>query len=127
MQLTGSFDPLYAEAFINVNKYDLFFEILMVNNTKYNLLNIQMEFSSNVEVLVLEKAQSVNLRPFESVMLRTQLRFAAAEFGVIFGYINYDNHAGLEQPYLITEEIKIDYMQYIEPAVISETNFKIEW
>jgi len=25
IQLTGSFDPLYAEAFIKVNKYDLFF------------------------------------------------------------------------------------------------------
>ena len=25
VQLTGSFDPIYAEAFINVNKYDLFF------------------------------------------------------------------------------------------------------
>ena len=60
-------------------------------------------------------------------MLRSQLRFAASQFGIVYGYINYDNHAGLEQPYLITEEIKIDYMQYIQPAVISETNFKIEW
>ena len=125
--MTGSFDPLYSEAFVNVNKYDLFFEILLINTTKYNLLNIQVEFSSNAEVLVLEKAQSVNLRPQEAVMLRTQLRFSACEFGVIYGYINYDNHAGLEQPYLITEEIRIDYMQYIEPANISETNFKIEW
>ena len=60
-------------------------------------------------------------------MLRTQLRFSSCEFGVIYGYINYDNQAGLEQPYLITEEIRIDYMQYIQPASISETNFKIEW
>ena len=77
VQLTGSFDPLYAEAFVNVNKYDLFFEILLINNTKHNLLNIQIEFSSNVEVIILEKAQSVNLRPFESVLLRTQIRFSA--------------------------------------------------
>lgn len=103
VQLTGSFDPLYAEAFIRVNKYDLFFEILLINNTKANLLNVQIEFTSNAAVLVLEKAQSVNLRPFESVMLRTQLRFTDSEFGVIYGYINYDNQAGLEQPYIITE------------------------
>lgn len=102
MQLTGSFDPLYAEAFVTVNKYDLFFEILLINNTKYNLLNIQLEFSSNAEVIVLEKAQSVNLRPHESVMLRTQLRFVSCDFGIVYGYINYDNQAGLEQPYLIT-------------------------
>jgi vesicle coat complex subunit len=42
VQLTGSFDPLYAEAFIRVNKYDLFFEILLINNTKANLLNAQI-------------------------------------------------------------------------------------
>lgn len=42
VQLTGSFDPLYAEAFIKVNKYDLFFEILLINNSKSNLLNIQI-------------------------------------------------------------------------------------
>jgi coatomer subunit beta len=127
VQLTGSFDPLYAEAFVRVNKYDLFFEILLINNSKSNLLNIQIEFSSSVEVLVLEKAQSVNLRPAESVLLRTQLRFSESEFGVIYGFINYDNQAGLEQPYLITEEITIDYMQFVEPAELSETNFKLEW
>lgn len=76
VQLTGSFDPLYAESFIRVNKYDLFFEILMINNTKSNLLNVQIEFTSNAQVLVLEKAQSVNLRPHEAVMLRTHLRFS---------------------------------------------------
>lgn len=102
VQLTGSFDPLYAEAFVRVNKYDLFFEILLINNSKANLLNIQIEFSSNVELLVLEKAQSVNLRPSESVFLRTQLRFTESEFGTVYGFINYDNQAGLEQPYLIT-------------------------
>jgi len=96
-----------------VNKYDLFFEILLINNSKSNLLNIQIEFSSSVEVLVLEKAQSVNLRPAESVMLRNQLRFSESEFGVIYGFINYDSQAGLEQPYLITEEITIDYMQFV--------------
>jgi coatomer subunit beta len=42
VQLTGSFDPLYAEAFVRVNKYDLFFEILLINNSKSNLLNIQI-------------------------------------------------------------------------------------
>lgn len=91
------------------------------------MLNIQIEFSSSVEVLILEKAQSVNLRPNESVLLRTQLRFSESEFGVIYGFISYDNQAGLEQPYLITEEISIDYMQFVEPAELSETNFKLEW
>ena len=55
------------------------------------------------------------------------MRFSGSEFGVIYGYINFDNHAGLEQPYLITEEINIDYMQFIQPARISEEDFKSVW
>jgi len=46
-------------------------------------------------------------------MLRSQLRFTDSEFGIIYGYINYDNQAGLEQPYIITEEVNIDYMQFV--------------
>ena len=64
VQLTGHFDPLYAESFINVNKYDISFEILLVNTTKNNMLNVQVEFSSTAEIMILEKALSVNLRPY---------------------------------------------------------------
>lgn len=53
VQLTGAFDPLYSEAFVTVNKYDIFFEILLINTSKSNLLNIQIEFSSPVATLVL--------------------------------------------------------------------------
>ena len=52
--------------------------------------------------------------------MRTQLRFVGLEFGVIYGYINFDNHSGLEQPYLITEEISVDYMGFILPAKIRQ-------
>ncbi len=115
VQLTGYFDPIYAESFVKINKYDVFFEIILVNTSKSNLLNIQVEFSSSTEIMVLEKAQSVNLRPGEMVKLRAHIRFVT-QFGSVYGYINYDNQAGLEQPYLITEEIKIDFMQFIVPA-----------
>ena len=64
VQLTGYFDPLYAESFVTVNKYDILFEILLINNTKNNLLNVHIEFSSTSEIIVLEKAQSINLRPY---------------------------------------------------------------
>jgi coatomer subunit beta len=75
VQLTGYFDPIYAESFVKINKYDVFFEIILVNTSKSNLLNIQVEFSSSTEIMVLEKAQSVNLRPGEMVKLRAHIRF----------------------------------------------------
>lgn len=34
IQLTGYSDPVYAEAFVDFHKYDINFEILLVNRTK---------------------------------------------------------------------------------------------
>lgn len=42
VQLTGYFDPLYAESFVTVSKNDIFFEILLINTTKANMLNVQV-------------------------------------------------------------------------------------
>ncbi len=46
IQLTGNFDPLYAESFITANKNDISFEILLINTTKSNMLNVQIEFAA---------------------------------------------------------------------------------
>ena len=63
VQLTGRFDPIYAEAFITVNKYDIFFDISLTNCTKINLSNVQIEFASTAKTMVLERALTVHLRP----------------------------------------------------------------
>ena len=63
VQLTGYFDPIYAETFVTVKNYDVFFEILLVNIGTVNLLNVQMEFTSKAEISVLEKAETCNLKP----------------------------------------------------------------
>jgi coatomer subunit beta len=33
VQLTGYSDPIYAEAFVNIHKYDITFEVLLINRT----------------------------------------------------------------------------------------------
>lgn len=53
VQLTGYFDPIYAETFVTVRNYDVFFDVLLINNSKVNLLNVQVEFFSNSEIFVL--------------------------------------------------------------------------
>lgn len=40
IQLTGYSDPVYAEAFVDFHKYDINFEILLVNRTKEMLQNV---------------------------------------------------------------------------------------
>lgn len=127
VQLTGYFDPIYAETFVTVRNYDVFFDILLINNSSINLLNVQVEFFSNSEILVLEKAAVVNLKPGQSTTGRCHIKFAKSEFGSIFGSINYDNHAGIEQAYLVTQEIRIDFLQFIEPVQISMSEFRRLW
>lgn len=67
------------------------------------MLNVQVEFSSNSDVLVLEKAANLNLKPGQSATARAHIKFTKSEFGSVFGNINYDNQAGIEQAYLVTE------------------------
>jgi len=33
IQLSGYSDPIYAEAFVDIHKYDILFEILFINQT----------------------------------------------------------------------------------------------
>lgn len=33
VQLTGYTDPIYAEAFVNIHKFDILFEVLLINRT----------------------------------------------------------------------------------------------
>lgn len=102
VQLTGYFDPIYAETFVTVKNYDVFFEILLINIGTVNLLNVQIEFTSKTEISVLEKAETCNIKPGESVTVRSHIKFSNSEFGSLFGSINYDNQAGIEQAYLVT-------------------------
>ena len=60
-------------------------------------------------------------------MVRCHIKFANSEFGSLFGSINYDNQAGIEQAYLVTEEIKIDFLQFITPVLIPMATFRDLW
>jgi coatomer subunit beta len=47
--------------------------------------------------------------------------------GLIYGSINYENIAGIEQAYLITKEINIDLIDFIVPASIAILQFRRLW
>lgn len=61
VQLTGYSDPIYAEAFVNIHKYNITFEILLVNRTNKVLQNVFIEFFTQNENKSLEKPNSVTL------------------------------------------------------------------
>lgn len=45
-QLTGFSDPVYAEAYVNVNQYDIVLDVLVVNQTSDTLQNVTLELAT---------------------------------------------------------------------------------
>lgn len=45
-QLTGFSDPVYAEAYIHVNQYDIVLDVLVVNQTSDTLQNCTLELAT---------------------------------------------------------------------------------
>jgi hypothetical protein len=50
-QLTGFSDPVYAEAYVNVNQYDIVLDVLIVNQTTDTLQNVALELATLGESL----------------------------------------------------------------------------
>jgi len=45
-QLTGFSDPVYAEAYVNVNQFDIVLDVLVVNQTADTLQNLTVELAT---------------------------------------------------------------------------------
>lgn len=50
-QLTGFSDPVYAEAYVHVNQYDIVLDVLVVNQTSDTLQNCTLELATLGEEL----------------------------------------------------------------------------
>ena len=127
IQLTGYSDPIYAEAFMKIHKYDIIFDILLVNRINKPLQNVSVEFSTQGDLRVLEKPQQVILGPLQSVQTRMCIKLSSSEAGIIFASINFENSAGLTQSYIITNEIMVDLVDFIYPAEIEDEEFRKCW
>ena len=56
-QLTGFSDPVYAEAYVNVNQYDIVLDVLIANQTKDTLQNCTLELATLGDLKLVEKPQ----------------------------------------------------------------------
>ena len=46
IQLTGFSDPVYAEAYVNINQYDIVLDVLVVNQTSDTLQGLNLELAT---------------------------------------------------------------------------------
>ncbi|XP_045459801.1 coatomer subunit beta [Melitaea cinxia] len=127
-QLTGFSDPVYAEAIVAVNQYDIVLDVLVVNQTDDTLQNCTVELATLGELRLVERPTGVVLAPRDFASIRAHVKVASTENGIIFGNIVYEvSGAGTDRGVVVLNDIHIDIVDYIQPAACSDADFRHMW
>lgn len=86
-QLTGFSDPVYAEAYVHVNQYDIVLDVLIVNQTSDTLQNCTLELATLGDLKLVERPHPVVLAPHDFCNIKANVKVSSTENGVIFGNI----------------------------------------
>nr|XP_006812914.1 PREDICTED: LOW QUALITY PROTEIN: coatomer subunit beta-like [Saccoglossus kowalevskii] len=127
-QLTGFSDPVYAEAYVHVNQYDIVLDVLIVNQTSDTLQNCTLELATLGDLKLVEKPQPVTMAPHDFCNIKANVKVASTENGIIFGNIVYDvSGAANDRNVVVLNDIHIDIMDYIVPASCTDAEFRQMW
>ncbi|XP_048333283.2 coatomer subunit beta-1 [Ziziphus jujuba] len=127
LQLTGLSDPVYAEAYVTVHHYDIVLDVTVINRTKETLQNLCLELATMGDLKLVERPQNYTLSPESSKQIKANIKVSSTETGVIFGNIVYETSNVHERTVVVLNDIHIDIMDYISPAVCSDTAFRTMW
>ncbi|XP_022103946.1 coatomer subunit beta-like [Acanthaster planci] len=127
-QLTGFSDPVYAEAYININQYDIVLDVLIVNQTADTLQACSLELATLGDLKLVEKPQPMTLAPHDFCNIKANVKVASTENGIIFGNIVYDVSGAVnDRNVVVLNDIHIDIMDYIIPAHCTDQEFRSMW
>ncbi|CCD61981.1 Coatomer subunit beta [Caenorhabditis elegans] len=128
IQLAGFSDPIYAEAYVNVNQYDIVLDVLIVNQTSDTLQNVSLELATVGDLKLVDKPTPVTLAPNDFSNIKATVKVASTENGVIFSTISYDvTGSTSDRNCVYLQDIKIDIMDYIVPGNVTDTEFRTMW
>ncbi|MBW0466648.1 hypothetical protein O181_006363 [Austropuccinia psidii MF-1] len=127
VQLTGFSDPVYAEAYVNVNQFDIMLDVLIVNQTSETLQNLTVEFATLGDLKLVERPTPHTLGPMSFQSIKATIKVSSTETGVIFGNIFYDGPATVDGHCVVLNDIHIDILDYIKPAFCNEAQFRSMW
>ncbi|XWS17908.1 hypothetical protein CRYUN_Cryun33cG0109000 [Craigia yunnanensis] len=127
LQLTGFGDPVYAEAYVTVHHYDIVLDVTVINRTKETLQNLCVELATMGDLKLVEHPQNYTLAPESSKQIKANIKVSSTETGVIFGNIVYETSNVLERTVVVLNDIHIDIMDYISPAVCTDAAFRTMW
>lgn len=127
-QLTGFSDPVYAEAIVAVNQYDIVLDVLVVNQTDDTLQNCCVELATLGDLRLVERPGAVVLAPRDYATIKAHVKVASTENGIIFGNIVYEvSGASMDRGVVVLNDIHIDIVDYIQPAVCTDADFRQMW
>ncbi|KAL3994851.1 Coatomer subunit beta [Acanthocheilonema viteae] len=127
-QLAGFSDPVYAEAYVNINQYDIVLDVLIVNQTNDTLQNVCLELSTVGDIKLLDKPTPLTLAPRDFSNIKATVKVVSTENGVIFSVIAYDVCGSTsDRNCVYLEDIHIDIMDYIVPGNCTDTEFRHMW
>ncbi len=127
-QLTGFSDPVYAEAYVHVNQFDIVLDVLIVNQTSDTLQNLTLELATLGDLKLVEKPQALTLAPRDFTNVKANIKVASTENGIIFGNIVYDiTGAASDRNCVVLNDIHIDIMDYIFPTTCTDQEFLQMW
>uniref|UniRef100_A0A7S0ZID4 Coatomer subunit beta n=1 Tax=Timspurckia oligopyrenoides TaxID=708627 RepID=A0A7S0ZID4_9RHOD len=128
VQLTGMSDPVYAEAQVVIQSFDVFLDMTLINKSMDTLQNVTLEWATMGDLKLCERPPSITLAPGAQKMLRTNIKVSSTDTGIIFGNIVYDiGSAGGKSGCVILNDIHIDIMDYIRKGEVSDVAFRSMW
>eukprot|EP01128_Nolandella_sp_AFSM9_P004837 TRINITY_DN2257_c0_g1_i1.p1 TRINITY_DN2257_c0_g1~~TRINITY_DN2257_c0_g1_i1.p1 ORF type:complete len:318 (-),score=66.98 TRINITY_DN2257_c0_g1_i1:58-1011(-) len=128
VQLTGFSDPVYAEAFVDVHQYDITLNVTVINQTPDTLRQLSLELATLGDLKLVERPSSHSLGPYAKMTIVAHIKVSSTENGAIFGSLVYETSAaGGRENVVVLNEIKVDIIEYIEPAYTDETKFRQMW
>uniref|UniRef100_A0A914CKB2 Coatomer subunit beta n=1 Tax=Acrobeloides nanus TaxID=290746 RepID=A0A914CKB2_9BILA len=128
IQLAGFSDPVYAEAYVNVNQYDIVLDVLVVNQTSDTLQNLSLELSTVGDLKLVDKPTPLTLAPHDFTNIKATVKVTSTENGIIFSTIAYDVRGSTsDRNCVYLQDIRIDIMDYIVPGTCTDTEFRTMW
>ena len=123
-QLTGFSDPVYAEAVVTIQQFDIVLDLLIVNQTTETLQNLAVDIACLGDLKLVERPTPHTLAPHGFHNLTATIKVSSTETGVIFGTISYDKQ-GDSSVNIVLNDLHIEILDFIRPNYLTEAQVSI--
>ena len=133
LQLSGSSDPIYVEAFITIVKTDIAVDCLLVNQTEETFYNLNLEFMPAGSMRMIESPKSITLLPHGFSFLKAVIRLPSGDSLLnINGVISYSlntlsKNADSVEEIIILAPISPSIKNFMEEQLNRSVNFSQLW